>query len=595
MMMNDTMLDELLVRFKTERAPRPDVFTSVASFTSGVIALIGAEKREDAKKKPSAMRQLLDLYTKRRPAFSSIQMMADCAAPPPASAPALCGVSMSAKCCTRSAMLCEQLSMDLERIDDSAPPAFDTEEYKTVGERPFVEVGTNPRSTFGADVDTAMYANLRRMVLEEHRLPPAEAVRIEELLNYFHYDYPQPEGDTVLRPCFEMGASPWAPERRLLLIGVQAKIPVAEELPPSHYVFLIDNSGSMYGVFPMVKAAMTTLAKQLRPADKVSLVTYGGEVTVRLEGCSDVGKVCREIERLAAGGCTPGGEGIQAAYRLAEEHFIAGGNNRIVLITDGDFNVGASSEAELVEMVKAKRDTGVYLTVVGCGMGNYKDNKLKMLANKGNGNCFYIDREREAKRVFVHGLTGNMYALARDVKFQIEFNPEQVFAYRLIGYELRDMADRDFRDDRKESGTVGLGQQVTALYELIPADAPDAVKEAAIPGALPLKYVGTATNGSDELLTFRIRWKKPGGNAAAREDSTAVTPPLESTANWNWAAAVAEFGLALRNSEFAPEASFVHAATEVRKNLGEDPNGDRAEFLLLVRRAAKLNRDRNAE
>ena len=589
-MMNDTVFEELLTRFKTERAPRADAFTSVAAFTANIIAEIRVERRKRGGKIRQYVAELGKNFLKEPPPSASLGVLADCCAMPSASPSVSYSIPPKA-CLSAGARFRKKMSMDWGMIDDSAT-AFDTEEYKTVGERPFVETATNPRSTFGADVDTAMYANLRRMILEENRLPPADAVRIEELLNYFGYDYPQPEGDAVLRPDFEMGASPWAPERQLLLIGVQAKAPVREELPPSHYVFLIDNSGSMYGVFPMVKAAMTTLAKQLRPVDRVSLVTYGGDVKVLLEGCADIDTVCRKIDRLDAEGCTPGGEGIQAAYRLAEEHFIEGGNNRIVLITDGDFNVGVSSEAELVEMVKAKRDTGICLTVVGCGMGNYKDNKVKMLANKGNGNYFYIDGEREAKRVFVHGLTGNMYALARDVKFQIEFNPEQVFAYRLIGYELRDMADRDFRDDRKESGTVGLGQQVTALYELIPADASDEVKNAAVPGTLPLKYVTATTNGSDELLTFRIRWKKPQDNAAAREDCTSVKPPLSATENWSWAAAVAEFGLALRKSKFAPEATFDHAAKEAQQHLGEDKNGDRTEFLLLLKRAAELRRDR---
>ena len=593
--MNDMALDKLLAQWKTERAPQPDAFTSVDHFEDCFLARYRAERR---KKKPTlreTVEELKKLYLRRRAAKAAMMPVECCLSPLPVMSAASRLFSPGLKACSMSIGAGFGKRLSAFPADDDAPPAFDTEEYKTVGERPFVGVATNPLSTFGADVDTAMYANVRRMVFDEDRLPPPEAVRIEELLNYFGYDYPKPEGDAAMRPCFEWGAAPWAPERRLLLIGVQAKAPVAEELPPSHFVFLIDNSGSMSRVFPMVKMAMTTLAKQLRPGDRVSMVTYGGSVNVLLEGCSDVKKVCRRIASLETDGCTPGGEGIQTAYRLGEKHFIAGGNNRIVLITDGDFNVGASSEAELVEMVKAKRDTGIYLSIAGCGMGNYKDNKLKMLANKGNGNVFYLDNEREAKRVFAHGMTGNMYALARDVKFQVEFNPEQVFAYRLIGYELREMTDRDFRDDRKESGTVGLGQQVTVLYEFIPADAPEEVKRAALPGAEPLKYVSSAAKGSDELLTFRMRWKKPQGKAAAREDASAVKPPLATTENWGWAAAVAEFGLALRNSRFAPGADIDHAAKVARKYLGEDPDGDRAEFLLLLRRAAALRREPDVE
>jgi len=495
--------------------------------------------------------------------------------------------AMLKSCCMSMAAPC----IGGPALPESNTPVFDTEEYKTVGERPFVAVSTNPLSTFGADVDTAMYAELRRMVLEEDRLPPPEAVRLEELVNYFDYDYPAPQSGKVMSPHFELGNAPWAPGRKLLLVGVQAETPDREKLPPSHYVFLIDNSGSMDFVFPMVKEAMTLLAGQLRPGDKVSMVTYGGGVKVLLEGCSDIEKVCRKIAGLSTGGYTPGGEGIQKAYAVAEKHFIAGGNNRIVLITDGDFNVGASSEAELIEMVKARRDSGIYLSVAGCGMGNYKDNKVKMLANKGSGNAFYLDTPREAKRVFVHGMTGNMYALARDVKFQVEFNPAKVFAYRLLGYELRDMADRDFRDDGKESGTVGMGQQVTILYEIVPADAPEKVKAAAVPDTPPLKYVTAAANGSDELLTFRMRWRKPQGKGAAKETSAAVTAVPPAGEALGWAAAVAEAALALRNSRFAPEASLDHAAAEAQKHLSCDPDGARAEFLLLLRRASGLHRD----
>ena len=601
-MTNDMVLDELLMQWKTERAPKVDAFTSVGYFEVRFFAKVRAEKRKHNRMVREAVEALQEMYLPHGRCFADMKCcsaapspsvsQSRAAAPPPA---APCLPVMSARVppgrLRREQMFMEACDLEIPDGADGSRPEFDTEEYKTVGERPFVEVATNPRSTFGADVDTAMYANVRRMVMDEHRLPPPEAVRLEELLNYFSYDYPQPGGEAVMRPCFEWEAAPWSPERRLLLIGVQAKAPARETLPPSHYVFLIDNSGSMSWVFPMVKGAMTALARQLRPGDLVSMVTYGGEVKVRLEGCSDIDRVCKKIAGLRAAGCTPGGKGIQKAYRLAEKHFIDGGNNRIVLITDGDFNVGVSSEAELVEMVKAKRNTGIYLSIAGCGMGNYKDNKLKMLANKGNGNVFYLDNEREAKRVFVHGMTGNMYALARDVKFQIEFNPARVFAYRLLGYELRDMTDRDFRDDRKESGTVGLGQQVTAMYEIIPANAPDEVKNAAIPGAQPLKYVTSATTGSDELLTFRIRWKKPQGRGTAREDSEAVKSPLPATANWGWAAAVAEFGLALRHSEFARGAAIEHAAQEAQKYLGEDRSGERAEFLLLLRRAAELRRE----
>ena len=595
-MMNDMLLDELLTQWKTERAPKEDSFVSAERFEAAFFAKVTAEKPKRAPRKTSLLDGLKKLFGG---GDDSAMPAAGATVPTLAylkalrsnfSGPTVPLFEASLCCSAEPRFLGSPCGFPPDETDGGAPVVFDTEEYKTVGERPFVAAATNPLSTFGADVDTAMYANMRRMILEEHRLPPAEAVRIEELINYFSYDYPMPEKEGVMRPHFELGAAPWAPERQLLLIGIQAKTPVKEELPPSHYVFLIDNSGSMDDVFPMVKEAMTTLAKQLRPGDKVSMVTYGGEVRTLLEGCPDMEKVCEAVRGLDTEGCTPGGEGIQKAYALAEKHFIKGGNNRIVLITDGDFNVGASSEAELVAMVKAKRDTGIYLSIAGCGMGNYKDNKLKMLANQGNGNAFYLDSVREAKRVFVHGLTGNMYALARDVKFQVEFDPAKVFAYRLLGYELREMTDRDFRDDGKESGTVGLGQQMTAFYEIIPADAPEEVKNAAVPEMPPLKYLSAAATGSDELLTFRIRWREPQGSGAAKETSVAVKPGLERSANWHWAAAAAEFALTLRTSRFAPLASFEHAAAEAQKFLGDDANGERAEFLLMLRRAAELRK-----
>lgn len=585
MMMNDMQLDELLTQWKTERTPGPKSFTSQEYFERSFFAKVRAEKKKHARKK--TVMKLSDLIRRISPPTLHAQLR------PSGTMANACFSACVPPAISLRPSADKMYMRDIGRIElfsNRSEPAFDTEEYKTVGERPFVAAATNPLSTFGADVDTAMYAYLRRMILEEDRLPPSEAVRIEELLNYFHYDYPLPEKDEVLRPHFELDDAPWAPERKLLLIGVQAKIPVREGLPPSHYVFLIDNSGSMHGVFPMVKKAMKALAQQLKPDDRVSMVTYGGNVKVLLEGCSDITKVCHAIRKLEAAGCTPGGEAIQTAYCIAEKHLIPNGNNRIVLITDGDFNVGASSEAALVEMVREKRETGIYLSIAGCGVGNYKDNKLKMLANKGNGNVFYLDSFREAERVFVHGMTGNMYALAKDVKFQIEFNPGQVFAYRLLGYELRDMTDSDFRDDRKESGTVGLGQQVTALYEIIPANASKKVKNTAVPGMKPLKYASSVTSESDELLTFRIRWKKPRGRAAAKEDSVAVKPSLPTTANWHWAAAVAEFGLALRGSRFAPGADMGHAVREARKYLGDDPNGDHAEFLLMLRRAEELRK-----
>ena len=474
----------------------------------------------------------------------------------------------------------------------TVPSSSNTEEYKNVSEKPFLTVSANPLSTFGADMDTAGYGMVRCMILQENRLPVANAVRIEEMINYFHYDYPMPEKDEMMRPCFEMQAAPWNPSHQLLLVGVQAKTIPVEELPSSHYVFLIDNSGSMSHVFPMVKDAMTALAKQLRKGDSVSMVTYGGGVHVLLEAAWDPEVVCAEIAKLQAGGFTLGGEGIQKAYQIAEQHFIKGGNNRIVLITDGDFNVGTSSEAELVQMVEEKQKSCIYLTVVGCGMGNYKDNKMKMLANKGNGNYFYLDNPREAKNVFIKGMTSNMVTICRDVKFQLEFNLGKVFAYRLLGYDLRGMASTDFRNDAKDSGEVGMGQQVTALYELVPADASEDVKKQIAPGWQPLKYARAERIANDEMLTFRIRYKLPQGDAPAVEKTTALTNPSAPTDNWNWASSVAETALKLRRSPYAGDADYARAAKRAQTALGDDADGQRAEFLLLIHRIQELDAKR---
>lgn len=480
--------------------------------------------------------------------------------------------------------------MDTERSRGIA--AFNTEEYKSVSEKPFLAVATNPLSTFGADVDTACYSLLRRMVLQQATLPPARAVRLEEYLNYFTYNYPQPNAEECLKPHFEMQAAPWNPRHQLLLVGLQAHTIPQDDMPPAHYVFLIDNSGSMEDSFEMVKSAMTTLTKRLRKEDRISLVTYGGEVRVMLEDSKDKEEICRQIDELNTRGYTPGGAAIQEAYRLAKKHFIPKGNNRIILITDGDFNVGTSSEADLIAMVEEHQKECIYLTVVGCGMGNYRDNKMKMLANKGNGNYFYLDNIREAKRVFVSGLSGNMFTVARDVKFQLEFNPSQVYAYRLLGYELRQMADSDFRNDAKDSGEVGSGQQVTALYEIVPANAGAEIKEAAVPGTKPLKYSSAEQgNGNQEILTFHLRYKKPEGDDPAVEREYTMASMAPATDNWQWASTVAEAALALRHSEYADKASLKNAIKRGKSAIGEDEDGTRLEFINILNQALSLKND----
>ncbi len=467
---------------------------------------------------------------------------------------------------------------------------FNTEEYKNFVENPFLAVSASPLSTFGADVDSASYTNLRRMLMDGKRRPPRDSVRIEECLNYFSYNYPAPEKDKMFNVAFEMDDAPWAPQHKLLLIGVQAKKVEKAKLPPSNFVFLIDDSGSMRGVMPLVIEAMTALTDQLRSQDKVSIVTYGGSVRRLVEGKSgsDKEEIKQMLSKLRAGGYTPGGAGIIEAYKLAHQYFIKGGNNRVVLITDGDFNVGVSSESDLVEMVEKERGSAIYLSTFGVGTGNFKDNKLKMLANKGNGNYSYLDNAREARNAMVNEMTGKMFTIAKDVKFQLEFNPEKVHSYRLLGYEFRKLADRDFNDDTKDSGEVGVGHQVTALYELVMADAPDEVKYRNTPKPDDLKYQTRKGKTSDELLTFKLRYQQPEEKAPSVLQEFTVREMPKSGDNLGWASSVAEFALLLRDSEYKGQADFGSLAKRAKKFLGEDENGARVEFLLMIRNAAEL-------
>ncbi len=483
--------------------------------------------------------------------------------------------------------------MDRTIESDNRISRFNTEEYKGVSEKPFTAVLTSPLSTFGADVDTATYTNLRRMLLQENRMPPAEMIRTEEMLNYFSYDYAvSKENDFHVQ--FESMPSPWAEDRVLLLAGIQAKKADTKTLPPGNFVFLIDNSGSMYDNMPLVIESMSALAGQLRENDRVSVVTYGGGVNVLMDGISGAEnkKIKETVKKLQSGGYTPGSEGIQTAYKLAHKHFIKGGNNRIILITDGDFNVGVSSESELISLVEKERQSAIYLSVFGVGYGNYKDNKLKMIANRGNGNYAYLDNVREAKNVMVNEMSGGMFTLGKDVKFQIEFNPEKVAAYRLIGYEMRALADRDFNDDTKDSGEVGMGHQVTALYELVMADAPADTLKKYTDTVDPLKYRKSdpVSTGSDEILTFKLRYQKPEGKDPSRLLTFVLKNLPEAANNIQWAAAVAEFALILRDSPHKEKADLTTLRQRALKVVGSDPDGKRTEFLTMIRAAEELKK-----
>ncbi|MDD3117654.1 MAG: VWA domain-containing protein [Victivallales bacterium] len=463
---------------------------------------------------------------------------------------------------------------------------FNTEGYKYYEENDFTAVTSHPLSTFSIDVDTASYANVRRFLLQERRLPPVDAVRIEECLNYFHYDYPAPAEALPLLPTMELASCPWNPGHDLLLIGLQAKPVATDQLPPGNFVFLIDSSGSMADDLPLVKQALGLLVDQLRSCDRVAVVTYAGSAGLVLSSTpGDCHKIIKDkIDALQSGGATAGAQGIELAYQIAAKYFIPGGNNRVILITDGDFNVGVGSEGELVRMIEAKRAQNIFLTVLGTGRGNYQDGKMQMLADKGNGNYAYLDSIREAQKVLVGEMAGNLFTVAKDVKIQLEFNPRFVKGYRLIGYEKRKLADRDFADDAKDAGEVGAGHQVTVLYELIPASS-----EEEVPAAAPLEFQKT-TVVSDKLINFKLRWKTPEDRNSTEWigycTAEKASPP---SANFRFAAAVAEFGLLLRNSPLKGRADWNQVIQLAQDARGTDRNGYRAEFIKLAETARLLD------
>jgi Ca-activated chloride channel homolog len=430
-----------------------------------------------------------------------------------------------------------------------APPPpgyrdFNTEEYSRIYENAYKDALNNPLSTFSIDVDTASYANMRRF-LKMNQLPPKDALRIEELINYFNYDYPLPQGKHPFSITTEMSESPWNPDHRLVHIGLQGKKLADNELPPSNLVFLVDVSGSMGSTekLPLLKNAFKLLVKELSSKDRVALVVYAGAAGLVLPSTAGDRKETLgiAIDQLRSGGSTAGGAGIQLAYKVAAENFIKGGNNRIILATDGDFNIGMSSTGDLVRMIEEKRKQGIFMTILGFGMGNYKDSRMEQLADKGNGNYYYIDGLLEAKKVFVDDMRGTLFTIAKDVKIQVEFNPAKVKAYRLIGYENRLLNKEDFADDTKDAGELGSGHTVTALYEIIPYGSKEE-----IPGVDELKYQETKISPeafkSKEAMTVKLRYKDPDGDT-----SRLITQPLyesktrlaKSSEHFRFSAAVA--------------------------------------------------------
>ena len=478
-------------------------------------------------------------------------------------------------------------------------PQSNAEEYDRIYENAFLESRENPLSTFSIDVDTASYSNVRRF-LNQGQLPPPDAVRIEEMINYFTYDYPQPQGKDPFSITTEAAVCPWDPNHNLVMVGLQGKELDAKTLVPSNLVFLIDVSGSMDDPqkLPLLKSAFRIMVNQLKEQERIAIVAYAGNAGLVLESTPDYDKqrILEAINRLEAGGSTAGGEGIQLAYQVAKQNFISNGNNRVILATDGDFNVGVSSDSELVRLIEEKRNEGIFLSVLGFGTGNYKDSKMEKLADKGNGTYHYIDSLKEGEKVLVKELGSLLFTIAKDVKIQIEFNPNQVKTYRLIGYENRMMAKEDFNDDTKDAGELGAGHTVTALYEIVPANSREDVGT----NVDPLRYqLPTVVKPSNDLMTVKLRYKEPKGFTSQLITKTVSESEIKQayfynripavSENFRFASAVAEFGLLLRNSQYKGNASYDHVLEQANQARGNDVWGYRSEFIGLIERAKSLN------
>jgi Ca-activated chloride channel family protein len=482
---------------------------------------------------------------------------------------------------------------EMAYIARNRPPAvYEEESYNAIRENRFQYVKESPLSTFSIDVDAASYSNMRRYI-NLGQLPPADAVRTEELVNYFSYSYANPMGDKPVRISAETGKCPWNDKHRLVRIGLKAKEIPSDNLPASNLVFLIDVSGSMEGSnrLELVKSSLKLLVNNLRGKDRVAIVVYAGSAGEALPSTSgdDKQKIREALDKLDAGGSTAGGEGIQLAYKIAAKNFIKNGNNRVILCTDGDFNVGVSSKEGLESLIEKERKSGIFLTVLGYGMGNYKDDKMQTLAEKGNGNHAYIDNLQEANKVLVSEFGGTIYTVAKDVKLQIEFNPEHVQTYRLIGYESRLLNDRDFNDDTKDAGEMGAGHRVTAFYEVVPVG----VAFSGAGNVDPLKYQQNSKQnekveytGSKELLTVKLRYKKPDGDTSEKIELAVIDDKSNNVStDFQFASAVAMFGQLLTGSDYKGDATFDKVIDLAKKALNDDEQGYRREFLRLVKAA----------
>jgi Ca-activated chloride channel homolog len=483
--------------------------------------------------------------------------------------------------------------LDISRARQNSSK-YNTEEYEKFNENPFLAAKTNPVSTFSIDVDTASYSNTRRF-LNDNQLPPKDAVRLEEFINYFTYEYPQPAKDNPVAIYSEMSSCPWNPEHDLLSLSLQGKTIPKKDLPPANLVFLIDVSGSMknFSKLPLLKSALELLVKQMRKEDRIAIAVYAGAAGLTLPSTSGNQKeiILNSLNKLEAGGSTAGGAGIQLAYDTGQKNFLPNGNNRIILATDGDFNVGLSSNGALERLIEEKKKSGIFLTVLGFGRGNYKDSKMEKLADKGDGNYAYIDSLREAEKVLVQEMGGTLFTIAKDVKIQVEFNPAKIKSYRQIGYENRQLRKEEFNNDKIDAGEMGSGQSVTVFYELIKAGD----KENITP-VVELKYqdniIKRSALESQEIMTVKLRYTKPGET----ESKLTIVPIPENkikfamtSDNFRFATAVTEFGLLLKDSKFKGNASFSKLIERAKSALGKDKEIFRFEFVNLADKARLLN------
>ena len=478
------------------------------------------------------------------------------------------------------------------------PMEMNSEEYDEISENTFHMATETPLSTFSIDVDGASYANIRRMITDGY-LPPSDAVRIEEMINYFDYNYPAPTGDIPFSVNTEVAIAPWNTNHQLVQIGIQGEQIEADNLPPSNLVFLLDVSGSMSSPdkLPLLKKGFRLLVDQLREEDYVSIVVYAGSSGLVLPPTSgfERDKILAALDKLQSGGSTAGAAGIKQAYDVAKQNFRKDANNRVILATDGDFNVGVSSDDKLVELIEDRRDDGIFLSVLGFGSGNLKDSKMEKIANHGNGNYYYIDNLLEAKKVLVSEMGGTLHTIAKDVKIQVEFNPANVQAYRLIGYENRLLADRDFNDDTKDAGELGAGHTVTALYEIVPTSVD---MDNDLYGIDPLKYQKNEPSDvsySDEIMTVKLRYKEPDGDTSKLISEIIRTDDVhaEMSENLAFASAVTSFGMILRDSKYKGDSSYQMVHDLAKQGIGADNQGYRAEFIRLADLAELLHQGKS--